>query len=138
MNRVKAKIIFASYSGNTAELARLLKNELVLKNYEVELENIQDKEATSLAGYDLVLIGTCTRKEGQLPLLWSNYFKNGMYEHKNVAIFGTGDSRWQFYCGACDILSDWYESKHSILRIEQFPTDYHMVKIVEWIHEITK
>ena len=60
-----------------------------------------------------------------------------MYNHPNVAVFGTGDTQWgNSYCGACDILKDWYESPYEPLRIEHYPDSTQEHKVNQWIEEI--
>ena len=101
------------------------------------MENVKNAVIKPLSQYDLVLVGSFTRGEGDLPRQWKKYFENGMYNHSNVAVFGTGDTQWgNTYCGACDILADWYDSKYKPLRIEHYPDSTQEAKVNEWIGEI--
>lgn len=137
MNHVQAKILFASNSGNTEHLAELLHNELTTNGYEVEVENVKHAVIKPLSQFDLVLVGSFTRGEGDLPRQWKKYFENGMYNHPNVAVFGTGDTQWgNSYCGACDTLAAWYESSYEPLRIEHYPDSTQENKVKQWIGEI--
>lgn len=133
---MRAKILYSSYSGNTKELAELIKRKLIESKVIVEIEDIHKKTATSLDEFDLVLLGTFTRGEGDLPITWRKYFSEGMYEHKNVAIFGTGDTQWEHYCGACSILCEWFNSPYDILKVEQYPDKSQHEKINKWIGDV--
>jgi flavodoxin I len=59
----KILIGFASMSGNTEDLADLLKSHLEPK-HEVELQELEDIEPSSLSEYGGVLIGSYTWNDG--------------------------------------------------------------------------
>lgn len=60
----KALITYASMSGNTEDIAGIIKETLQEHDVEIDFIEIDDTEAESLSSYDYVLIGTYTWGDG--------------------------------------------------------------------------
>lgn len=64
---MRVLIGYISMSGNTEEIAEILKNVLVLKDCEVDMEYLDQIEAETMLAYDCAFIGTYTWGDGDMP-----------------------------------------------------------------------
>lgn len=134
---------YFTYGGNTKEVAEIAHEELSKAGYETQLYRItgsHDGFIPDIKNYDLILLGSFTWGKGGTPLEVKNFVAEVGYKPNNIAIFGTGDTQFggldnQLYCRAVDRLSDFYESKYPVLKVEQSPRGReHEVK--NWIERI--
>ncbi|KGP71408.1 flavodoxin [Pontibacillus yanchengensis] len=96
-------ITFASMSGNTEEMADLLKDDIEKHGHEVTLEELDELSAHDLVHYEGILLGSYTWNDGDLP-----YEVEDIYEEIEdvdltgikVAVFGSGDTNYPLYCEA--------------------------------------
>ncbi|ASQ91018.1 flavodoxin [Prosthecochloris sp. GSB1] len=85
-------LFYGSETGNTESVAAMVAAEL--GNQNVELHNISETDAETLASYDNLVIGTSTWGYGQLQGDWETFFPelDGLdLSGKTVALFGLGD-----------------------------------------------
>lgn len=125
---MKALIVYTSLSGNTKDLAELINYNLVRCGFNVHISSA--KEMHSPLGYDVVLIGSYTWGDGELPVAIRKYLKHFLVESKVdlpvSVVFGTGETQFGLnnYCRAVDEIK-YHLSKHtrvlSTLKIEQNP-----------------
>lgn len=88
----KIGLFYASSTGNTEDVANLIKEKMTQN--EVELHNIADAVDNAMENYDLIIIGCSTWGEGDLQDDWEDYIGNLdaiSFSEKTVAIFGLGD-----------------------------------------------
>ncbi len=89
---MKIGIFYGSTTGNTANAANAIKNELKSAG-EVNLQSISETDVSTLADYDLIILGTSTWGLGEIQDDWAG--KESLdgtdLTGKKVAIFGTGD-----------------------------------------------
>lgn len=72
---MKALIAFASMSGNTEDMAAILKQTLEGKGIETEMMEFDDTSAEDLSSYDYVMIGSYTWGDGDLPYEAEDFMK---------------------------------------------------------------
>ncbi len=85
-------LFFGSETGNTENAASMIAAELGDGN--VEVYNIADCDASSLASYDNIILGCSTWGFGELQSDWENFlpgFDSVDLTGKTVALFGLGD-----------------------------------------------
>ncbi len=104
----KAIIVYGSNTGNTEILAGALSEELNTR-FDVTTRNVIEVRPEEILDYDLIVLGSSTWNEGELQDDFQ-YFYDEMDEvdltGKRVAVFGPGDSSWDEYCRAVDILEE--------------------------------
>lgn len=104
----KAALIYSSITGNTLEVVKRLEaylsSELLL-----DVFSIEDFKLASLIDYDLIIIGTYSWGDGEIPLEMEPLyvaFEKEDTKHIKTAVFGTGDSFYPHFCGAVNEFRD--------------------------------
>jgi predicted ribonucleotide reductase-associated flavodoxin len=123
-------LAYASLSGNTREVARLLAAYCVGLGHAVRCLDVDsDTVADALAlPHAVLLLGCWTDNAGRTPAEMKQFVATlrdgpGLPPGGNVAVFGTGETQWglEFYCGAAHRLARFFGSPHPVLEIEQMP-----------------
>lgn len=103
---MKVCIVFASMSGNTEDIAVLIKKELERNQVEVVLEEMDGYAASEVLDYDALLVGSYTWGNGDLPYEAEDFEEelrelrlNGM----PAGAFGSGDRVYPSYCEAVHV-----------------------------------
>jgi flavodoxin I len=102
---MKIFIGYVSLSGNTEEMANILKNTLLSIGCEVDMESLETVEVQSLLDYDCIFIGTYTWGDGDLPYEVEDFYNELLEYHltgQNAACFGSGDHAYPKFCAAVD------------------------------------
>lgn len=104
----KALITYASMSGNTEDIAFIIKD--TLQEYELDIDcvEIDDVDASCLTSYDYVLIGTYTWGDGDLPYEAEDFFEEVKQLQLNglkTACFGSGDYSYPKFCEAVNLFN---------------------------------
>ncbi|KON88198.1 flavodoxin [Sporosarcina globispora] len=106
---MKAFIGYLSMSGNTEDMASILKNVLISKGCEVDIESLDMIGVHSILAYDCIFIGAYTWGDGDLPYEAEDFFEE-MNDHDltgiHAACFGSGDHAYPKFCAAVDTLAD--------------------------------
>ncbi|WP_321779566.1 flavodoxin [Sulfurimonas sp.] len=93
----KIGLFYASSTGNTEDIASLIKNKISAT--EVELHNVAECTDDAMEQYDFIIIGASTWGEGDLQDDWEDFLPNiskTNFSSKTVALFGLGDQ--EEYC----------------------------------------
>ena len=123
-------IAYASLSGNTCEVARLLEAYCRLHGHAVRRLQVDDAQAQHALAqpHDLLLLGSWTDNAGRTPSEMKQFVATlrdgpGLPPGQQMAVFGTGETQWglEFYCGAAHRLARFFHSPHPVLEIEQMP-----------------
>lgn len=99
---------FASMSGNTEEMADLIKERLE-GDHDIHLEEIEEIEPDFLAGFDAVLLGSYTWNDGDLPYEVEDFYEDLEdidLKGKGIAVFGSGDTSYPQFCEAVNLFED--------------------------------
>jgi flavodoxin I len=126
---MKIAIVYTSVTGNTQELAEII-YQISLGQAafaDVELFRIEAFPVADLRHYDVVMIGTYTWGNGEIPIemrrLYDAFEMLGRKE-MITAVFGTGDSFYPNYCGAVDLFRDMlyvHTNLSATLKVELAP-----------------
>ena len=103
-------IFFASETGNTAEIARLIQSRH-LPAGTVEVHDLEVTDAAQIAAYDRLIFGTSTMGCGDYPAALEAFlpeFDEIDFHGKIVALFGLGD-QYGYPGEFCDALGLLYE-----------------------------
>lgn len=131
---MRIAIVYHSGTGNTKELSEEIHKFLP----EAELHRVLDFDLSTIPDYDLLMIGTYTWGNGNIPRRMIPLYE--AIEHMEVdnlftVIFGTGESSYKYFCGAVDSFRNmlYHQTKLiATLKIEQRFQDTD----VERIHKL--
>lgn len=122
-------IAFTSLSGNTRDVARLVRERCRARGHAVSwIETGIDE--LSAAGpdpcHDLYLFGAWSDNGGRTPAEMKRFIAQlvqAVGKPRQVAVFGTGETQWgqEYYCGAVRRIAAFFDSPHPRLEIEQMP-----------------
>jgi flavodoxin I len=105
----KILIAFASMSGNTEEIAELIKTGIEPLGHEIEMKEIENINTEKLLDYDGIILGAYTWGDGELPYEVEDFYddmENLDLSGKKAAVFGSGDHAYPKFCAAVDILEE--------------------------------
>ena len=108
----KAMIIYGSTTGNTEEMAGIIKAALGEYDFEVVMKDASHAEVSDMTSeQDLVVLGCPAYGDESVELQedfqeflekWEGIRLDG----KNMAVFAPGDSTYEHFCGSVDLLQD--------------------------------
>ncbi len=136
---MKAIICYLSYSGNTEEIAELLREHLYARDYEVEMRLVDSEADSNFSGCDLLFIGTFTWDMGSVPEEMKYYIQTIMDKPENTYIFGSGDTQFGgdiLFCRAVDEVRSYLECEFPGLKIEQSPRGSQERYVKEWLEGV--
>ena len=137
-----ALIIYGSTTGNTEYTAEQIQGEMEAQSWEVTLVNVATTSVDELKKeYDLYLLGASTWGTDEIELqedferFYENMDGDLSLAGKNFAVFGCGDSDYEYFCGAVDVIEERLDKLGArvvteSLRIDGEPEDQ---EIGEWI-----
>ena len=143
----KALVVYGSTTGNTEMVANQIGDNLLKKGHEVTIKNVTEANVEELGnGYDITLLGSSTWGEDEIEFQedFEPFFEEmegkADLKGKKVALFGCGDTDYEYFCGAVDKLEELMEKLgayvvNMALRIDGDPDDSGK-DIDEWADEI--
>lgn len=125
----KTLIVYGSTTGNTEsvsdDIAKILEN----NGHSVEILSAADVTVDNMAdGYDAVFLGCSTWGDEDVELqddfiaVFENLDKAGL-KGKKVAVFGCGDSSYEHFCGAVDVIEEKSESLGGVMLGDSLKID---------------
>ena len=141
----KALVIYGSTTGNTESTAETIHSTLEKHGYEAELQDVSDVDVEKVVnGQDVILLGCSTWGEDTIELqddfvpFYDEMDRAGL-EGKKVAVFGCGDSSYEYFCGAVDAISEKAEElKAEVLDTLKIDGDPDDDEITQWTEELIK
>ncbi|MBT2573563.1 flavodoxin [Bacillus sp. ISL-51] len=100
-------LVYATMSGNTEAMADLIEKGLLEAEASVDRYEAMDIDAELLNDYEHIIFGTYTWGDGDLPdelMDIADDMENLQFTGKTFALFGSGDTSYEFFCGAVDEL----------------------------------
>ncbi|MCK4859422.1 MAG: flavodoxin [Candidatus Omnitrophica bacterium] len=122
----KAVVIFGSTTGNTEMLADSVEKGIKEAGVEVAKKSASDISAQEMKDYDLILLGCSTWGDGELQDDFVDFYekmKDVNLEGKKAAVFGPGDSSYDQFCKAVDLLENRLKEHGSQIVTESFKID---------------
>jgi flavodoxin I len=95
-------------SGNTEDMANILKETLLECGCEVDLLDLETVDIHSLKSYDCIFFGAYTWGDGDLPYEVEEFFDDLQklnLDGVKAACFGSGDTLYPKFCMAVDIMA---------------------------------
>lgn len=139
VSKLNAVIPYLSYSGNTEEVAELIRQVLIEQHISAELNRIGIDPPINPEEYDFIFLGTFTWEMGSTPDEVKDFILEVGYKPDNIAVFGTGDTQFggdDLFCRAVDKLVKFYNSKWSGLKVEQSPRGSQEKKVKQWVEGV--
>lgn len=137
---MRALILYATYSGNTEEMAEIIEGFLQDEGLAVEGYDIfQRKNDFDFLSFDIIFLGSFTWDYGELPDEMTDFLSGVQLDHPYVAVFGSGDTQFggeALYCKAVDTLRAQFSSKWEGLKVEQSPRGAQEVIITNWVERV--
>ncbi|MBE2974477.1 flavodoxin [Priestia megaterium] len=102
-------LAYASMSGNTEAIADLIEEELVKHRLHVKRAEVYDIDASDLVSAESIIFGAYTWGDGELPddfLDLYDEMDDIDLSQKQMAVFGSGDSSYDVFCGAVDLIEE--------------------------------
>jgi flavodoxin I len=124
-------LVFASMTGNTEEIAKLIGKGVEEAGVNLTVRELPSAEPKELEDYDGIILGSYTYGDGELADEFIDYYdemKGLNLEGKMATVFGSGDTAYDQFCLAVDILSDKLTELGAVivqdgLKIELAPDD---------------
>lgn len=141
-----ALIVYGSTTGNTEWVAKQIGEVLGQEGIEVTLKNVAQAQVAQLGnGFDLTLLGSSTWGDAEIEFQedFAPFYEEmdqANLKEKKVAVFGCGDSSYEFFCGAIDLLEEKAVDLGGLLvneplRIDGDPQDAK-ADIVAWAKDV--
>lgn len=112
----KVLIVFGSTTGNTESVSDDIAKVLENNDHTVTLENAESVTVENMAdGYDVIFLGCSTWGDDEIELqddfipIFDGLDTAGL-KGKKVAVYGCGDSSYEYFCGAVDVIEEKSES----------------------------
>lgn len=125
----KVLIVFGSSTGNTESVSDYIAKVLKGAGHTVDLLDAADADVENMAdGYDVVFLGSSTWGDDEIELqddfipIFDDLDKAGL-NGKKVAIFGCGDSSYEYFCGAVDAIEEKAEKMGAVLLGDSLKVD---------------
>ncbi|MFA9468887.1 MULTISPECIES: flavodoxin [unclassified Streptococcus] len=100
-----AKIVYASMTGNTEEIANIVADKLTQLGHTVELEECTGVDASDFEEADIAIVATYTYGDGDLPDEIVDFYEDLQeldLTGKIYGVVGSGDTFYDFFCKAVD------------------------------------
>lgn len=133
--KLRVLIAYLSYSGNTKEVAELIRDTILYNGASVKMHRIGIDPPADPRDYACFLFGTFTWDMGSTPEEVKEFVLEIGFKPDNVAVFGTGDTQFggdDLFCSAVDRLVHFYGSRWDGLKIEQSPRGSQEKKVIAW------
>ena len=138
-------IAYASLSGNTRDLARMVRTRCEALGHavtwiETDIQSLA--VATPDPRHDLYLLGAWTDNAGRTPPEMKRFIAElveAVGKPERLAVFGTGETQWgeEYYCGALRRMATFFDSHYPRLEIEQMPHgERDAQRIIRWTDEV--
>jgi flavodoxin I len=147
---MKILVLFATYSGGTQIVADSIEKILQKQGHSVTKQNPKQTTVEDISSSDVTILCSpswdVNGKDGQPHedfFFLIKHATDSLFEGKQCAIVGLGDSSYPHFCGAVTVLESFVTEKGGIvkspsLRIDGFFYDEtkHVKTIEEWIHAV--
>lgn len=139
---MKIAIVYTSKTGNTEEVVHMIQQLFIQKKVDVSVFRICQFSINDLSDYDVVVIGTYTWGDGNVPIEMVDLYHG--FEDLNLqslvtAVVGTGDRGYSKFCGAVDVFKDMLYVKTNlaaILKIEVTPQPKDLNRCMQLVDSV--
>ena len=138
-------IVYGSTTGNTESVADIISADLSKADYTIKKINVADVDVDILdEAFDLYLLGSSTWGDDEIEFQedFAPFYENMNGElnlsGKKFAVFGCGDSSYEYFCGAVDALEERLAKLGAKLVCESLRIDGEpeQSEINEWTQDV--
>lgn len=142
----KVLIVFASWTGNSKEIAEILADFLRTKNCAVEVLECLQVEADAFLKVDICVVSTYTYgSEGNLPFEMEDFYEDLNELNLTGKVFGTlgsGEQSYGYFCKAAVDFDDMFNAVGAtrgaeVVKIEQSPNEKDRQRIGRFAADLT-
>lgn len=104
-----AKIVYASMTGNTEEIADIVANKLQELGHDVDIDECTTVGASEFEDADIAIVATYTYGDGDLPDEIVDFYEDLQdldLEGKIYGVVGSGDTFYDYFCKSVDDFSE--------------------------------
>ena len=119
-------IVFASMSGNTELMAHTIASELTKAGDQVTVKDAFEADAEELKSYERILVGSYTWGDGDLSDEITGFYDELAtidLTGKMAAAFGSGDTSYEHFARAVDILGEALKTQGCEILIKGLKVD---------------
>lgn len=119
-------IVYASMTGTTELMARSIADSLRRTGDQVVIKDAIDSYADELKNYERILVGSCTWGDGDLSDEIADFHDellNIDLSGKMAAAFGSGDSNYEHFARAVDILEETLRNQGCVILTKGLKID---------------
>lgn len=147
----QALLLYATNSGNTEFAAQTIANALASNHIQIDILNVAEAKPEDVIGYNLLILGSPTwdnvingrYKQGQLQdqmAAFLHTISQVDLAKQPMAVFGLGDSNYQYFCGSAILLQKFVSKAgaHLIsdpLYIDGYP-QFQAGLLVDWAAQV--
>lgn len=139
----KILFVYGSTMGNTEKLAKKIKYELNNQLFEIKIKNVKYTTTDDLSNYNILLFGSSTWGDGEIQDDFTDFIpklKTADLTGKKGAVFGAGDSSYDKFCEAVNIIEDILKESGMKLYLNGLKIDGEINDsedlIKEWVHTL--
>jgi flavodoxin I len=139
----KILIIYGSTMGNTEKLAEKIISELKSEEINIFSKNVTDATVDDFLEYNILLFGSSTWGDGDLQDDFADFLpklESIELKGKKGAVFGPGDSNYDKFCEAVNIIENSVKNCGLSLYVNGLKIDGEIEDsedlIHEWIHDL--
>lgn len=117
----KVLLVYASLTGNTEEMTDLVEEGVASEGVTVDKKDVFEVDINMIQEYDNIMFGVYTWGDGALPDDFLDLYDDMEtidLSGKNFAVFGTGDTAYDIFCGAVDLLEEVIKEQGGTLQLE--------------------
>lgn len=108
-----AKIVFASMTGNTEEIADIVADKLRESGMDVDVDECTTVDAEDFMDADVAIVATYTYGDGELPDEMMDFFEDLSaleFDGKYFGVVGSGDTFYDEFCKAVDDFDNLFQA----------------------------
>ncbi|WP_291328661.1 flavodoxin [Desulfovibrio sp. UCD-KL4C] len=125
----KVLIVYGSSTGNTESVSENIAKILESKGHSIDLKDAANVDVEGFCNnYDSVFLGCSTWGDTEIELqddfvpIYDDLDKGGLKD-KKVAVFGCGDSSYEYFCGAVDAIEEKSEKLGAVIMGDSLKID---------------
>lgn len=147
----RSLLLYGSNTGNTQYVAEVIEQTFQSHGASLTINNVIQAKPEDVLGRDILILGASTwesmasgkTKPGQLQdqmAAFLSKIKPLKLSKTSIAVFGLGDSRYQYFCGAAVLLKKFVSEMGAPLLTDPLYVDgnpqYQLDSIVDWSNEV--
>ena len=120
------KIVYASMTGNTEEIADIVANKLTELGHDVEVDECTSVEASDFEDAEIAIVATYTYGDGDLPDEIVDFYEDLQdldLSDRIYGVVGSGDTFYDYFCKSVDEFEEQFALTGAIKGAESVKVD---------------